>query len=153
VPADREAVGSAGPATSGVVPPDGRPALGRRAARRDVGRQAGMMPARAKMPTGRPRCRGTKTPDSRRVAEAGQPVSLEAPPPEQDRIGLTASSSAIVRFGRPSAARSTIRARVAIRCSVRPAPASARSSARSDSSMTNGGAGWFAMSSSVAAPT
>src|SRR5664279_5556147 len=45
------------------------------------------------------------------------------------------------------------RARVAIRCSVRPARASARSSARSDSSMTNGGAGWFGMSRSVDAPT
>ena len=66
-------------------------------------------------------------------------------------VGLIESSSAIRSFATPAAARSTIRARVAIRCSVLPALASARRAARSDGSIDNGGAGWFGMIRIVAA--
>jgi hypothetical protein len=56
-------------------------------------------------------------------------------------MGDTLSSAAIVRFGVPSAARRTIRARWARRCSVVRARTSARSATRSDSSIDRGGAG------------
>jgi hypothetical protein len=57
----------------------------------------------------------------------------------------TPSSRATSTLAAPSAARRTIRARIAMRCSVVPARVSARKASASDSLTANAGAGCAAM--------
>ena len=86
-----------------------------------------------------------------RVAQAGQPPGLEAPPPEQDRHRAHRQlvGDRAVRDGhRQPAARSE--PEVAIRCSVRARTRRSRT-ARSDGLTTNWGAGGWAMRRIVAA--